>query len=92
MDILITKEKPWIRLIGTIGGSNNLPRKLCLAINCRECKGKHSYTVKEEDWANWIGGELIQRCFTTLDENDRELFISGMCGDCFDKLFEVDND
>ena len=76
-------NKPWVRVFGTIGGSDNVPKQLCIRIKCIGCFDIHSFTVKEEDFDNWVNGELIQRCFKTLDVNDRELFISGICGKCF---------
>ncbi len=75
-------DKPWVRIIGTYRN----PDKLAISIKCIQCKETHSFTILEENFDKWRNGELIQNCFTTLDEDDRELFISGMCGRCFDEL------
>jgi len=35
----------------------------------------------------WKNGELIQNVMPYLNEDERELLISGTCGKCFDKIF-----
>lgn len=34
----------------------------------------------------------IQNIFPELDPGMRELFLTGMCNDCFDNLFDVDKE
>jgi len=38
----------------------------------------------------WKRGELIQNVFPEIE--DREIMISGICGECFDKLFADENE
>ena len=63
-------------------------------VDCRKCGTSHSVMANEADVAHWQEGNLIQNVMPYLTVNDRELLISGTCGDCFDKMFppEVDNE
>jgi hypothetical protein len=38
--------------------------------------------------AAYEAGELIQRAMPDVSEDERELLISGVCGQCFDELFK----
>ena len=40
------------------------------------------------DLVAWHKGELIQDVLSYLNEDERELLISGTCGICFDEMFE----
>lgn len=55
---------------------------------CRMCNNSKRFRLSTAAFDAWNKGELIQRAFPTLSEDDRELLISGACGPCFDKLFE----
>lgn len=63
-----------------------------LHTKCKCCKQPHSLTVNRKDLINWLESgqeELIQNVFPEISSDDRELFfISNICGDCFDKMFE----
>jgi len=54
------------------------------------CCGEEYTTVKvhEEDYEKWKDGELVQVAFPYLTADERELFIMGICGICFDDLFK----
>lgn len=74
--------------------SNNLNLKkgqdgqLIITISCIYCHKQHDVVVKEEDYKKWISGEyVIQKCFPYLTPGDREILISGVCNDCFNKYF-----
>lgn len=55
---------------------------------CAECHEATILHLPFNDVARWRGGELIQRVFPQLSEDVRELMISGICGKCFDQLFD----
>lgn len=57
--------------------------KQCIA--CHEAK---HVTVSRAGYDKWQAGVLIQRALPELSAGDRELFISGICGPCFDRMFE----
>ena len=46
--------------------------------------------VSNHDLKRWEDGELIQDAMPYLSAGERELLISGVCGKCFDKMFEED--
>jgi hypothetical protein len=59
---------------------------------CRECHQVKTFDLSFADVCRWKGGELIQNVFPQLSEGDRELMISGNCGECFDEMFESMDD
>ena len=62
-----------------------------LQVVCRECSGKHVIFVKITDYIEWKNkAGFIQDLMPYLSDSERELLISGTCGDCFDRLFPVD--
>jgi len=54
---------------------------------CIFCKNKVEVKVKESDYENWKKGSHIQDAFPYLKPDEREIFISGICGKCFDNMF-----
>jgi len=61
--------------------------------SCKECKKESVIKVKTDDWLMYVSGSTsIQRCFPYLSAHERELIISEICGECFDKLCPVEND
>ena len=61
-----------------------------LQAQCVSCKDTHVLMVNNHDLKRWEGGELIQNAMPYLTPDERELLISGVCGKCFDKMFEED--
>ena len=55
---------------------------------CSECGQSSRLQLDRGALERWKGGELIQRAFPDLSADDRELMISGLCGACFDLLFD----
>ena len=56
-------------------------------IECGQCLQEHSVDADPRDVDKWQKGELIQNAIPYLSADVRELFISGTCGACFDKMF-----
>jgi hypothetical protein len=54
---------------------------------CRECKSVKVVNVNADDYKAWLKGGLIQNVMPYLSADERELLISGVCGECFDKMF-----
>ncbi len=65
---------------------------ITLHTKCKRCNQSHSLTVNRKKLVDWLmsgGKELVQNVFPEVSKDDRELFfISNICGDCFDELFE----
>lgn len=54
---------------------------------CILCSKESEVTVKEVDYMAWRDGVFIQNVMPYLTPDQRELLISGICGNCFDDLF-----
>lgn len=67
--------------------------KIPLSFTCKSCNKDFTVYVYEEDYNKFINGkELIQDCFPYLSDGERELFISGLCDDCFNQLFNEEDE
>lgn len=64
--------------------------KYYVVATCNVCYQQEHFNLLINLWNRWQGGELIQRCFPQLTPDEREILISGICGDCFDKMFKED--
>jgi len=59
-----------------------------LAVQCSMCAADHVIFVKMHDYIEWKNGAgFIQDLMHYLSNGDRELLISGICGQCFDSMF-----
>lgn len=55
---------------------------------CMKCRVGYDLTVDLEKFNRWTKGEgHIQDMLPGLTIDERELLISGVCGKCFDKMF-----
>lgn len=59
---------------------------------CVRCKKEQPFDLPFNEWNRWRNGELIQRCFPYLNDDAREILISGVCGECFDALFKEEEE
>jgi hypothetical protein len=59
---------------------------------CLHCHKVFGLAYDDQDYQRWKGGELIQRAMPYLTADQRELLISGVCGECFDKMFTPEED
>ena len=57
-------------------------------IACLKCKTNHTIVLPKEPYIKWQTGTHIQEVFPEISLDTRELLISGICGSCFDKLFD----
>lgn len=60
---------------------------------CRECQETIGLVVKSADLRVYQGDvrRHIQDIFPYLDNGDRELFITGICGGCYRKIFGIED-
>lgn len=62
---------------------------------CNRCDRHFVLTFDKQDMYDWLSGSMpVQHALPYLSANERELLLSGTCGDCFDKMFppDLDND
>lgn len=62
-------------------------KEISVAIQCPFCDHAHEVKVNEVDFFDWLGGTIAQDAFPYLSADEREMLISGICGDCWDKMF-----
>lgn len=58
-----------------------------LEIVCPFCGNSFVLSVDEDDYLAWRGGMLVQDAFPYLSAEERELLISGICPECWEKTF-----
>ena len=66
--------------------------KVKVEITCVSCGKNNVLYVPAEGLKKREQGELIQNCFPTLSADERELFVSKICGTCFDAMFKEDEE
>lgn len=58
---------------------------------CTECGKNVQVTVEREHLQKWNDRkDHTQNCFPYLSPGERELFLSGICDECFNKIFETE--
>ena len=72
--------------------ANNPHRYRFVTIPCPACKTQDTIEVKGQDLFRYNQGAAINNAFPYLTPAQRERFISGLCGTCFDQAFREDND
>ena len=63
-----------------------------VVIQCRLCQKDQKLTVPAEGLRKRQAGALIQDAFPELSKGDRELFVSQTCGECWDKMFALEEE
>lgn len=58
-----------------------------LVMECPFCGLEHEVEVKEDDYIDYLAGELVQRSFPYLNATQREQIISHLCPECQEKMF-----
>lgn len=60
--------------------------------NCVICRQTCIILVKYKDFEKYqLRQGYIQDIFSYLSAEEREILISGVCGTCFDKMFQLDD-
>lgn len=74
-------------MIAHISSSSRYP----INLQCQRCEGVFTLYIDTVDLGSWIAGEgYIQDIMPYLTNSERELLISGYCGKCFDKIFNIE--
>jgi len=63
-------------------------KEVCVITRCPFCGKAHEVEVNEMDYLDWQDGALIQDVMPYLSAQEREHLISGICEDCWDKMFD----
>ncbi|MDF9845112.1 MULTISPECIES: hypothetical protein [unclassified Paenibacillus] len=58
-----------------------------LDVKCMSCKAEKTVEVQRQDLKAYEEGAHAQHAFPYLSADERELIISNICGECFDKIF-----
>jgi hypothetical protein len=58
-----------------------------VAITCRSCKEESTFDITTQQWLEIKRGKKIQDVLPNLSVDERELFISKICGSCYDRMF-----
>lgn len=57
-------------------------------VRCNYCKRVYVISCNRDDLYDWLSGySHIQDILNYLTAGERELLLSGTCGECFDKMF-----
>ena len=59
-----------------------------IEITCHNCKKHFSITMTDQQYKDYNEGCYVQEIFPEKTADERELLISGMCGNCFDNMFK----
>ena len=60
---------------------------------CPICGETHIFEVTDEQYNKYIAGEeFIQNIFPEMSVIGREMLITGICGECWDKIFPRDEE
>jgi len=62
------------------------PKRFPFKLTCCECHRDTVVRCNPYDVAAWRRGQPIQQAMPYLTSNESELFISNMCGKCYDDL------
>lgn len=58
-------------------------------VTCVSCHTRHTITVPVANYKRWATGQArIQDALPMLTDDERELLLSNICPDCWDKLSE----
>lgn len=65
-----------------------MSKKIKVTKKCWHCGKQYDfYLTGEQIWEMDKGDKKVQDILSELTPGDRELFISGICGKCFDEMF-----
>lgn len=63
-----------------------------VGIHCSHCHNVIELPISEERLLSWKQDTLIQNHFTELTPGQREMLLSGICEECWNKIFPEDDD
>lgn len=62
---------------------------ITISVECRNCRRTVRLTVDHADWDEWNSPNRrhVQEVFPYLTASEREMFLSRICGECWDEIF-----
>lgn len=67
-------------------------KEISVVTRCPFCGKAHFTEMNEMDYLDWQDGALIQDVMPYLSAQEREHLISGICEDCWDKMFDSEEE
>lgn len=68
-------------------------KEVCVVTACPFCNKPHEVEVNETDYLDWQDGALnAQDAFPYLSAGERELLITGIDSECWNKMFGLDGE
>lgn len=66
-----------------------MPKKdMYIECTCKMCGKEVDIIADQRGYNKWKKGMLIQDAMPYLTPDEREILVSGICGECFDNLFK----
>jgi len=72
--------------------NSKIANPIIIKCTCPMCKTDAFICVDAFDYGDWQNGKHAQDAFPYLSANEREMLISGICPDCWDKMFGGNDD
>lgn len=70
--------------IASIGNGESVMTIVKTCVVCGEIKSVH---CSPEEFDAWLHGALIQAAMPNTPKEERELLVSGTCGECWQRMF-----
>lgn len=65
---------------------------ITLKSKCPQCGAVHDINVELKDYNDYQTGKHPQDAFPYLDAGQREMLISGICPECWERLFPEEDE
>ena len=73
--------------VTSVGNGKNLDIRV--HIKCTECKKNKTHDVNTDDLIQFMNSSVkVQDAFPYLPKEDREMFLSGLCSECWDTIMK----
>lgn len=56
-------------------------------VRCPICGKSYIVTVPHDGFIAWRNGSRIQDCMPSLSNEDREALMTGICGECWERMY-----
>ena len=60
-------------------------------VRCPICGKQYIITVPHDGFIRWRSGSRIQECMPNLSSEDREALMTGICGECWERMYGEDD-
>lgn len=66
-------------------------KKVKIEKYCPFCEQPHSVEVDVDDYNKFLG-DNDTRVFTYLNDDEKEILLTGICKECWDNMFNIDDE